>query len=145
MDAPAKLMTNDEVAVLLGIKLSTLWSWVRQGIFPAPDIQRKKFSRYSPDTFATGVARLRQGAVKAAEPPPMLPSTNKRLDAALAHSTPPPAKGDRQRQRYTAEQRAHAVKQYHALVDTGKMTAATLARQLGVKQGSLTAWAIKSR
>lgn len=143
MDAPAKLMTNDEVAVLLGVKCSTLWSWVRQGIFPAPDIQRKKFSRYSPATFAAGVARLRQGSVKAAEPPPMLPSTNKRLDAALAHSTPPPAKGDRQR--YTAEQRAHAVKQYHDMVDTGKMTAATLARQLGIKVGSLTVWAMKSR
>lgn len=150
-----ELLTNEQVAAKLGIEVGTLWGWVRRGIFVPPDIERPRYSRYTAEQFARGIAKLQGKPVsqplrertRITEPAATLPG----LDASGTTAAPTPAtaatpgRAGMMRKRWTQADKASAIDAYEREVMTRKKTVAQLADELGVPRGSLTAWAAKRR
>ena len=154
-----ELLTNEQVAQKLGVEVGTLWGWVRRGIFVPPDIERPRYSRYTGEQFARGIAKLQgkpmpeplRSRARMAGLPTTLPvDTLPGIDASGAAAPPRPAgaapgRAGRTRKKWSQADKAAAVAAYDREVITGQKTAAGLADELGVPRGSLTAWAAKSR
>lgn len=151
-----ELLTNEQVAQKLGVEVGTLWGWVRRGIFVPPDIERPRYSRYTGEQFARGIAKLQGKPLP--EPPrprarvdrPAPVDTLPGIDVSGAAAPPRPAgaapgRAGRTRHKWSQADKAAAVAAYDREVITGQKTAAGLADELGVPRGSLTAWAAKSR
>jgi excisionase family DNA binding protein len=135
------LMTQQEVADVLQVKVSTLYKLVRSKRFPAPDVRAVRMSRYCPDTVRAGIAML---AGKKPEPVAMPPErTNAPAPSHTAtapRSMPTEGKVERLRVRYSQEQKANAIARYKRDVVSHKMTAHQLSAELGIPSGSLTGW-----
>lgn len=153
-----ELLTNEQVAKMLGVEVGTLWSWVRRGIFVPPDIARPRYARYTAEQFARGIAKLQgkpmpeplRSRARMAGLPTTLPvDTLPGMDVSGAAAPPPQGcstrsrrirREDDKRSPYTTAQKEAAIAEYFREVKTGKMTAAELGEKLGIPAGTLKTW-----
>jgi len=134
------LMKHDEVAQYLGIKTSTLWKWIREGMFPPPDIRRHRFSRYTQETFAKGIQWLRTGSQALDEST----APDARLNAAVGHDAAARVMNMRGKlhTRYSQEQKAATLAKCGEMLAAGK-SVSDCVRDTGIPDATLRKWLLK--